>query len=64
MRTYIRFKLAMTEDTPTIKPYKEGMWAALEDYKPDYLHHSLQMLDAVHAQNLIIYSGRWISRLS
>ncbi len=51
---YIRFKLAMTEDTPTIKPYKEGLWAMLEDYKVEYLHHSLQMLDAVHAKFTIL----------
>src|SRR5215212_2786413 len=30
---YIRMKLAMTEDNPTIKPYKEALWAELEDGK-------------------------------
>ncbi|MBK8701305.1 MAG: putative metal-dependent hydrolase [Saprospiraceae bacterium] len=47
---FIRFKLALTEDTPTIKPYKEGLWANLVDYSPEYLHYTLIMLDAVHAK--------------
>ena len=50
----LRFKLALTEDTPTIKPYKEGLWAQLEDYRPEYLHYSLQMLEAVHAKFVIL----------
>src|SRR6202789_78590 len=29
--SYIRFKLALTEDNPTIKPYDEGAWAKLPD---------------------------------
>lgn len=31
MNSYIRFKLALTEDTPTIKPYNEAEWAQLPD---------------------------------
>src|ERR1041384_5616561 len=31
MNAYIRFKLALTEDNPTIKPYAEDRWANLED---------------------------------
>src|SRR6195952_4831905 len=31
MNAYIRFKLALTEDNPTIKPYKEDRWAELSD---------------------------------
>ncbi|GLC89519.1 YfiT family bacillithiol transferase [Lysinibacillus piscis] len=31
MNSYIRFKLALTEDTPTIKPYDEAAWAKLPD---------------------------------
>src|SRR5687768_6889232 len=33
MNAYIRFKLGLTEDTPTIKPYDEGAWAELSDTK-------------------------------
>jgi uncharacterized damage-inducible protein DinB len=31
MNAYIRFKLGLTEDNPTIKPYKEDLWAKLSD---------------------------------
>ena len=33
MNAYIRFRLALTEDTPTIKPYDQQAWANLEDAK-------------------------------
>src|SRR4051812_46049397 len=33
MNAFIRFKLGLTEDTPTIKPYDEAAWALLEDAK-------------------------------
>ena len=31
INSYVRFKLALTEDWPTIKPYDEAAWAALAD---------------------------------
>jgi hypothetical protein len=31
MNAYVRFRLALTEDEPTIKPYKEALWAQLSD---------------------------------
>ncbi len=41
MNAYIRFKLALTEDNPTIKPYDEAAWAALSDTKkPSGKHFS------------------------
>jgi len=47
MNGYIRTKLALTEDNPTIKPYDQDAWAALPDAKlPIAL--SLSILDAVH----------------
>ena len=33
MNSYIRFKLALTEDEPTIKPYMENLWAELPEAK-------------------------------
>src|SRR5512143_899579 len=33
MNSYIRFKLALTEDVPTIKPYMEDRWAELPEAK-------------------------------
>ncbi|RMG77097.1 MAG: putative metal-dependent hydrolase [Bacteroidetes bacterium] len=44
----IRFKLALTETDPVIKPYLEHLWANLPDSLDDDLSHSLQMLAAIH----------------
>jgi len=47
--SYIRFKLALTEANPTIKPYDEVAWAALPDSRlPIAL--SLAILDGIHAR--------------
>jgi hypothetical protein len=48
LNAYTRFKLALTEDTPTIKPYDEAAWAKLEDSKSTPVATSLALLDAVH----------------
>jgi uncharacterized damage-inducible protein DinB len=45
---FIRFKLALTEDTPTIKPYNEAAWANLEDSRSTPIETSLTLLDALH----------------
>lgn len=46
----IRFKLALTEDSPpTIKPYREERWAELEDSKLP-VEISLQMISAIHTR--------------
>ena len=50
MNAYIRFKLALTEDTPTIKPYMENRWARLRDVQSTPLEVSLSLLDAVHSR--------------
>src|SRR5438552_2502886 len=42
----VRFKLAMTEDNPTIKPYKENLWAELPDSKSVDIKYSLQIIEA------------------
>lgn len=54
MNSYIRFKLAMTEETPAIRPYYEDRWALLSDYKED-IKSSLWLLEALHA--------KWVSFL-
>jgi DinB superfamily len=48
MNGYIRFKLGLTEDVPTIKPYMEDRWANLGDVQPTPLEVSLSLLDALH----------------
>lgn len=49
MNAYIRFKLALTEDKPTIKPYEEKLWAELPDSSLP-VNISLTLLHALHAR--------------
>jgi hypothetical protein len=55
MNAYIRFKLALTEDTPTIKPYNEDAWTQLQDSEQTPIEVSLALLEAVHT--------RWVNLL-
>ena len=48
MNSYVRFKLALTEDEPTIKPYAEDKWAELADTKATPVEVSLTLLDSLH----------------
>jgi hypothetical protein len=50
MNGYIRFKLALTEDTPTIKPYDEQQWSKLPDVFSVPVGVSLSLLDAIHVR--------------
>ncbi len=54
MNAYIRFKLAVTENNPTIKPYDEGAWANLADSSLP-VDVSLRLLESLHA--------RWVELL-
>ncbi|MFP5108652.1 YfiT family bacillithiol transferase [Neobacillus sp. C211] len=47
MNAYVRFKLALTEEKPVIKPYDETKWAELSDYKLP-IDISLSLLEALH----------------
>ena len=55
MNAYIRFKLALTEDQPTIKTYREDAWAKLPDVAITPIEVSLQLLAALHS--------RWVDSL-
>jgi len=48
MNAYVRFKLALTEDVPTIKPYDEAAWATLEDSRTTPIETSLTLLTLIH----------------
>jgi len=48
MNTYIRFRLALTEDEPTIKPYDQERWAVLKDARTAPLELSLSLLESLH----------------
>lgn len=50
MNAYMRFKFALTEDTPRIKPYDEGRWAELADGRSGTVDPSLAILDGLHAR--------------
>ena len=49
MNAFIRFKLALTEDQPTIKPYDEARWAVLADAALP-IGPSLDLLEALHVR--------------
>lgn len=50
INSMIRFKLALTEDNPTIRPYYEDRWALLADYTEDNLEEALMILKGIHAK--------------
>ena len=50
INSLIRFKLALTEDVPTIKPYHEDRWAKLIDGNDNDLTNSLSLLTGLHAK--------------
>lgn len=50
LNAYVRFRLALTEEEPTIRPYDEGRWAELSDARRAPVELSLSLLDALHAR--------------
>jgi uncharacterized damage-inducible protein DinB len=55
MNAYIRWRLALTETEPTIKPYEEAAWAKLEDASHAPVEVSLKLLAPLHE--------RWVGLL-
>jgi uncharacterized damage-inducible protein DinB len=55
LNAYIRCKLALTENVPTVKLYNEDAWAKLKDSELTPIEVSLALLDAVHS--------RWVTLL-
>lgn len=55
MNAYVRFKLALTEDSPLIKTYDEAAWAELADTRAVSPETSLRLLEALHE--------RWVAVL-
>ncbi len=53
--SYIRYRLALTEDNPTIRPYDEKAWAELPDVAATPVTVSLALLEALHS--------RWVTLL-
>jgi uncharacterized damage-inducible protein DinB len=48
MNAYCRFKLGLTEDNPTIRPYEEQLWAELKDTHNVPVNVSITLLHALH----------------
>ena len=55
INSYVRYRLALTEDEPVIKPYEESRWAELSDARTMPVEPSLVLLESLHA--------RWVSLL-
>jgi uncharacterized damage-inducible protein DinB len=55
MNAYIRYRLALTENQPAIKPYNEAQWAELHDARTMAPAISLALLENLHA--------RWVALL-
>ena len=53
INSYTRFKLALTEETPTIRPYYEDRWAELADSKAE-IQVSIALLEALHQRWVIL----------
>lgn len=54
LNAYARFRLALTEEEPTIKPYLEDRWADLPDAKTATTELSLALLDNLHARWVLL----------
>jgi DinB family protein len=55
MNAYVRMKLGVTEDKPTVKTYEEARWAELPEAKSAPVAMSIDLLDALHR--------RWVAFL-
>jgi hypothetical protein len=55
MNSFIRFKLSLTEDTPTITPYRQDKWVEMVDSTHTDIFDSIKILDGLHS--------RWITML-
>lgn len=56
VNAYVRCKLALTEDQPTIRPYRQGPWAETPDTRAP-AEVSLALLDALHRRWVLLLEG-------
>jgi hypothetical protein len=54
LNAYVRFRLALTEDEPTIRPYDETLWADLHEAKSAPPELSLDLLEALHRRWVVL----------
>lgn len=55
MNSFIRFKLAMTEESPTIRPYMEAKWAEMSDANNPEISSSLAILKGLHTRMVTLF---------
>jgi uncharacterized damage-inducible protein DinB len=53
MNAYIRFKLGVSEQQPTIKPYNQDLWSEMADAKSSSIEPSLALLESLHQRWVI-----------
>jgi hypothetical protein len=54
LNSYTRFRLALTENSPLIKPYEEAAWAELNDARTAPIASSLTLLEGLHARFVLL----------
>ncbi len=54
MNSYVRFRLALTENEPTVKPYDEKLWANLSDARSASIESSLALLESMHKRWILL----------
>ena len=57
MNSFIRTKLALTEEVPTIKPYDQKAWVALADVTGVDIGPSLALIEGLHARYAVLFSS-------
>ena len=57
VNSFVRFKLSLTEETPTIKTYDEKKWAEVAEARTAPVEHSLALLDALHKRWSLLLRG-------
>jgi hypothetical protein len=55
LNAFIRAKLILTEDHPTLKPYDQDLWAMLSDAKQYPIESSLAIVDGVQARLAAVF---------
>jgi len=57
MNAYVRLKMALTEDNPAIRPYKQALWAELPDVQSVPVNVSITLLHAMHRRWTSVLRG-------
>jgi len=67
MNAYVRFKLAVTEDQPTVKTYEQELWANLPDARTAPIEPSLALLESLHYRWVLFFkslsAAEWARKL-